>query len=91
MRGLVGSDSKQEDYHARSRARTSRHDILLPTSFYGMAMRGRSVELEGQMNMVGGADDAWIATQILKTVASDGRMRRWQWELVRAAAPIHLR
>ena len=54
-------------------------------------MRGRSVELEGQMNMVGGADDAWIATQILKTVASDGRMRRWQWELVRAAAPIHLR
>ena len=62
----------------------------LPTSFYGMAMLGNSVELEGQMNMVGGADDAWIATQIVKTVASDGRMRRWQWELRKHRRPPNL-
>ena len=54
----------------------------MPTSFYGTAMNGRSWEMEGAMNMVGGDPaKAWIATQIMKTVSSDGRMRRWQWEL----------
>ena len=54
----------------------------MPTSFYGTAMNGQSWEMEGTMNMVGGDPArAWIATQIMKTVSSDGRMRRWQWEL----------
>jgi hypothetical protein len=51
----------------------------LPTSFYGMAMHGQSFELEGELNMVGGSESAWIATQVMRTISSDGRMRRWQW------------
>lgn len=54
----------------------------LPTSFYGVALNGRSWELEGEMRLTGG-DDPWIATQVMRTVSSDGRMRRWQWELRR--------
>ena len=62
----------------------------LPTSFYGTAMRGQSWALEGNMTMVGGSDDPWIATQIMRTVASDGRMRRWQWECVLPQLPTGL-
>ncbi|CAM9620503.1 unnamed protein product [Heterosigma akashiwo] len=51
-----------------------------PTSFYGVALNGRSWEMEGDIVRVGG-DDGWIATQVMKTISSDGRMRRWQWEL----------
>ena len=60
----------------------------LPTSFYGTAMRGQSWEMEGSMNMVGQPESCWIATQIMKTVSSDGRMRRWQWGA--CAAPLHV-
>lgn len=59
-----------------------------PTSFYGMAMFGRTWELEGNINMVGGDESScWIATQVMKTVSCDGRMRRWQWELRKHRRP----
>jgi hypothetical protein len=32
----------------------------------------------------------WIATQVIKTISSDGRMRRWQWELRRNRRPPNL-
>ena len=62
----------------------------MPTSFYGVALHGQSWELEGEMNMVGGGDEPWIATQIMQTVSSDGRLRRWQWELRRHRRPPNL-
>ncbi len=38
--------------------------------------------------MVGGDDDtAWIATQVMETISSDGRMRRWQWEIRKNRRP----
>jgi len=59
-----------------------------PTSFFGMAMRGKSWKLEGNITMVGGDTEAcWIATQIMSTISSDGRMRRWQWELRKHKRP----
>ena len=57
-----------------------------PTSFYGVAMYGKSWELETELNRVGG-EDGWIATQVMKTISSDGRMRRWQWELRKNRRP----
>ncbi|KAL7550020.1 hypothetical protein ACHAWF_013344 [Thalassiosira exigua] len=57
-----------------------------PTSFYGTAMNGRSWELETALNLVGG-ESGWIATQVMKTISSDGRMRRWQWELRKNKRP----
>ena len=63
----------------------------MPTSFYGSAMNGQSWEMEGEMRMVGGPDPpSWIATQIMKTVSSDGRMRRWQWELRKHRRPPNM-
>ena len=63
----------------------------LPTSFYGAAMHGRKWEMEGTLNMVGGpSDSCWIATQVMQTVSSDGRFRRWQWELRRHRRPPNL-
>eukprot|EP00580_Thalassiosira_gravida_P001125 CAMPEP_0201609982 /NCGR_PEP_ID=MMETSP0492-20130828/15408_1 /ASSEMBLY_ACC=CAM_ASM_000837 /TAXON_ID=420259 /ORGANISM="Thalassiosira gravida, Strain GMp14c1" /LENGTH=238 /DNA_ID=CAMNT_0048075635 /DNA_START=228 /DNA_END=944 /DNA_ORIENTATION=- len=59
---------------------------LFPTSFYGVSMNGRSWKLETELNRVGG-DDGWIATQVMKTMSSDGRMRRWQWELRKNKRP----
>ena len=56
------------------------------TSFYGVAMYGTSWEMETPINRVGG-EDGWIATQIMKTISSDGRMRRWQWQLRKHRRP----
>ena len=53
----------------------------LPTSFYGVAFHGQGWEFEGQMTLTG--QDKWIGTQIMKSWSSDGRLRRWQWELRR--------
>ena len=62
----------------------------LPTSFYGCAFYGE-FEMEGEVNMVGGGgDSSWIATQIMKTVSSDQRLRRWQWELRKHRRPPNL-
>ncbi len=60
-----------------------------PTSFYGAAMNGMSWSLEMELNRVGG-DDGWIATQVIKTISSDGRLRRWQWELRKNRRPPDL-
>ena len=57
-----------------------------PTSLYGVAFYGQSWEIETDINRVGG-EEGWIATQVLKTVASDGRVRRWQWELRKNKRP----
>ena len=42
--------------------------------------------METEINMVGGKD-GWIATQVMKTISSDGRMRRWQWEFRKNRRP----
>jgi hypothetical protein len=60
-----------------------------PTSFYGAAMYGKNWTMEAPINLVGG-EDGWIATQVMKTYSSDGRMRRWQWELRRNRRPPNL-
>ena len=63
----------------------------LPTSFYGMAMNGKAWVMEGSLTLVGGdPESAWIATQIMRTVSSDGRMRRWQWELRKHRRPPNM-
>ena len=53
----------------------------LPTSFYGVAMHGQGWEFEGDMTLTG--QGGWIGTQVMKSWSSDGRLRRWQWELRR--------
>ena len=58
-----------------------------PTSFYGSALKGRHWEMERPIVMVGGnTTECWIATHLMRTTSSDGRVRRWQWEL-RSASP----
>jgi len=57
-----------------------------PTSFYGAAMKGTSWKIETELNRVGG-EDGWIATQVTSTISSDGRLRRWQWELRKNRRP----
>lgn len=59
-----------------------------PTSFYGCAMYGKW-SMETEMNRVGG-EHGWIATQVMKTITSDGRLRRWQWELRKNKRPPDL-
>jgi hypothetical protein len=65
-----------------------------PTSFYGVAMNGTSWSMETELNLVGGGSDncsdAWIATQVMRTISSDGRLRRWQWELRKHRRPPNL-
>jgi hypothetical protein len=61
----------------------------MSTSFYGVAMNGQYWTMETPLNRVGG-DNGWIATQVMKTIGSDGRVRRWQWELRKAKRPPHL-
>jgi hypothetical protein len=61
----------------------------MATSFYGVAMNGKDWKLESPLNRVGG-DDGWIATQVMMTVCSDGRVRRWQWELRKHKRPPNL-
>ena len=60
-----------------------------PTSFYGIAMNGKSWEVETDINRVGG-ENGWIATQVMKSISSDGRMRRWQWEMRKNRRPPDL-
>lgn len=59
------------------------------TSFYGNAFYSQSWNIETDLNRVGGKD-GWIATQVMKTVSSDGRVRRWQWELRKIRRPPNL-
>mmetsp|Transcript_15986 Transcript_15986/g.29080 ORF Transcript_15986/g.29080 Transcript_15986/m.29080 type:complete len:238 (+) Transcript_15986:109-822(+) len=60
----------------------------LPTSFYGVAMYGKEWSIETPLNYIGGnPETSWIATQVVKTICSDGRVRRWQWELRKNRRP----
>lgn len=59
------------------------------TSFYGVAMNGKEWNMETPLNRVGGKD-GWIATQVMKTVCWDGRVRRWQWELRKHKRPPNM-
>lgn len=64
------------------------HDTAndFPTSFYGVALNGKSWKMITELNRVGG-ENGWIATQIMETVSSDGRLRRWQWEFRKNKRP----
>lgn len=60
-----------------------------PTSFYGNAFYEKSWKMLTPLNRVGG-ENGWIATQVMETRSSDGRLRRWQWELRRTRRPPNL-
>lgn len=60
-----------------------------PASFYGMALNGLSWELETEMNRIGG-EAGYLATQVVKTISADGRMRRFQFMLRRNRRPPDL-
>lgn len=49
-------------------------------------MNGQLWQVETGINMIGG-EDGWIATQVVKTISSDGRLRRWQFELRKNRRP----
>ena len=59
------------------------------TSFYGNALHGSGYEMEGPVHRIGGGDSesSWIATQVMRTLSSDGRVRRWQWEMRKRRRP----
>ena len=59
-----------------------------PTSFYAMAMDSAASawDSEGPPIRVGG-ESGWIATQVMRVVSRDGRMRRWIWELRKHRRP----
>ena len=59
------------------------------TSFYGAAMKGKDWVMDTPLNRVGG-EDGWIATQVMSTTCSDGRIRRWQFELRKNRRPPNL-
>lgn len=58
-----------------------------PTSFYGNAFHGQQWTLEGGPRLCGPPATSWIATQMMRTISSDGRMRRWQWEMRKRRQP----
>ena len=60
-----------------------------PTSFYGNAFYGKSWKMLTPLNRVGG-EDGWICTQVMSTISSDDRLRRWQWELRRNRRTLNL-
>jgi hypothetical protein len=91
MWDFAGGNTKYIFEYNRTSFIESAHETAnqFPTSFYGVAMYGKSWKMETPLNRVGGSD-GWIATQVMKTVSSDGRMRRWQWELRKNRRPPDL-
>mmetsp|Transcript_310 Transcript_310/g.857 ORF Transcript_310/g.857 Transcript_310/m.857 type:complete len:362 (-) Transcript_310:21-1106(-) len=59
-----------------------------PTSFYGNAIYGRRWSIVRGWEIAGG-EDGWIGTAIVETIASDGRLRNWIWELRKRRRPPH--
>eukprot|EP00985_Skeletonema_marinoi_P002588 scaffold1064_cov209-Skeletonema_marinoi.AAC.13 len=51
---------------------TCKHQLHLPAALLWALLDGES---------------GWIATQVIKTVSSEGRLRRWQWELRKNKRP----
>lgn len=88
---FAGDTTRHIFQHNQTEFVESAHETAntLPTSFYGAAMYGEDWSMETELNRVGG-DDGWIATQVMKTVSSDGRVRRWQWELRKNRRPPNL-
>jgi len=86
---FAGDATRHIFQHNRTEFIESAHATAdqFPTSFYGNALQGkRCWVMETDLNRVGG-DDGWIATQVMKTVSSDRRVRRWQWELRKNRRP----
>ena len=52
-----------------------------PTSFYHVAMDGNCTWETGTIRV--GGEGGWIATRVMASVSTDGRKRRWQWEMRR--------
>ena len=88
---FAGPTTRHIFQHNRTEFIESAHETAntMPTSFYGAAMYGQSWAMESVLNRVGG-ESGWIATQVMKTVTSDGRLRRWQWELRKNRRPPDL-
>jgi len=91
MWNFAGGNTHYIFQHNMTEFLESAHETAetLPTSFYGAAMYGKEWNMETGINRVGG-ESGWIATQVMKTVCSDGRVRRWQWELRKNKRPPHL-
>ena len=93
--GFFGDSSKYIFGHNYSDFVACAHQTAdeFPTSFYGAAMHGASYQMLGAMNFVNARSlepldpSCWIATQVMQTRSSDGRMRRWQWELRKRRRP----
>jgi len=85
---FAGGNTKHIFKHNITEYIESAHETAdtLPTSFYGVAMNGMEWTFETKINRVGG-EEGWIATKLMKTISSDGRMRRWQWELRKNKRP----
>mmetsp|Transcript_3379 Transcript_3379/g.5558 ORF Transcript_3379/g.5558 Transcript_3379/m.5558 type:complete len:254 (-) Transcript_3379:114-875(-) len=79
---FAGDTTRHIFQHNRTDFIESAHETAneFSTSFYGNAFYSQSWKMETALNRVGG-QNGWIATQVMKTVSSDGRVRRWQWEL----------
>ena len=88
---FAGDTTRHVFQHNRTDFIQSAHETAAewPTSFYGNAMRGESWQMKSPLNRVGG-EEGWIATQVMKTTSSDGRVRRWQWELRKHKRPPNL-
>lgn len=91
MWAFAGDTTRHIFQHNKTEFIESAHDTAkeFPTSLYGTAFYGQSWKMITPLSRVGG-EDGWIATQICETVSSDGRLRRWQWEIRKNKRPPNL-
>jgi hypothetical protein len=91
MWAFAGDTTRHIFQHNQTDFVDSAHETAreFATSFYGNAMNGQSWKMLTDLTRVGG-DEGWIATQVMETVSSDGRLRRWQWELRKNRRPPNL-
>ena len=91
MWAFAGDTTRHIFQHNETEYIESAHETAhsFPTSFYGNAFYGKSWKMLTPLNRVGGRD-GWIATQVMETISSDGRLRRWQWELRKKKRPPNL-
>ena len=91
MWAFAGETTRHIFQHNETDYIESAHETAnqFPTSFYGNAFYGRSWKMITPLNRVGG-ESGWIATQVMETISSDGRLRRWQWEIRKNTRPPNL-
>ena len=91
MWAFAGETTRHIFQHNETEYIVSAHETAdnFPTSFYGNAFYGKSWKMLTPLNRVGG-NQGWIATQVMETISSDGRLRRWQWELRKNRRPPNL-